>query len=186
MANGNIPGQRILLYLVRLHLSTLGLVSGGRGYCGEARIMSDKLTLPLWEPVQAHKAILAVYARAKPLLMAGHRLVVELRPEKRSDAENRLLHAMLGYISKNMEWAGKKRDVDTWKRLLIAAWCRATNEQVEILPALDGHGIDLVYKKSSTLSRAECADLITFIYAWGSENDVHFPPSPSEIETYER
>jgi len=148
--------------------------------------MSDKLTLPLWEPVQAHKAILAVYARAKPLLMAGHRLVVELRPEKRSDAENRLLHLLLGHIAKTQEWAGKKRDIETWKRLLIAAWCRATNEQVEILPALDGHGIDLVYKKSSKLTRAECADLITFIQAWAAMQGIEFPPTASEIASYER
>ena len=104
--------------------------------------MTDRLTLPLWEPVQAHSALMTAWKWIKPLLMAGHRLTLEVRPEKRSDAENRLLHAMLTYISKHMEWAGKRRDVETWKRLLTAAWLRARGEHIEMLPALDGHGID--------------------------------------------
>jgi (p)ppGpp synthase/HD superfamily hydrolase len=29
---------------------------------------------------------------------------------------------MLGDIARQVDWAGKKRDTDTWKRLLTAAW----------------------------------------------------------------
>jgi len=141
--------------------------------------MSDKLTLPMWEPVQAHKAMTGlIWPNLKAQLTAGRRMVLELRPEKRSDAENRLLHAMLTHISKHQEWAGKKRDVDTWKRLLIAAWCRATGEPVELLPALDGMGVDIIFRRSSSLSRKECAELIEFVYAWGAQNDVQFPADP--------
>lgn len=140
-----------------------------------------KLTMPMFNEQQGHQAVQTVWRQAKALLSAGHRLTLELRPEKRSDAENRLLHLMLTYISKHQEWAGKKRDVDTWKRLLIAAWCRATGEPVELLPALDGMGVDIVFRRSSNLSRKECAELIQFVYAWGAQNDVKFPPSPQEI-----
>jgi hypothetical protein len=144
--------------------------------------VSDKLAIACYEPVQAHKAMTAqLWPLLKSHLMAGRRMVLELRPEKRSDAENRMLHAMLGYISKNIEWAGKKRSIDVWKRLLTAAWCRATNEHVEILPAVDGHGVDIVFRRTSELSRAECAELITFIYAWGVQNDIPIPAHPSEI-----
>jgi len=90
-------------------------------------------------PVQAHGAMTSqLWPQLKAMLTAGHRMVLELRQEKRSDAENRMLHAMLGHISKNIEWAGKKRDIDTWKRLLTAAWLRARGEHIEMLPALDG------------------------------------------------
>lgn len=148
--------------------------------------MSDKLTLPMWEPVQAHKAMTAqLWPLLKSHLMAGRRMTLELRPEKRSDAENRMLHAMLGYISKNVEWAGKKRSIDVWKRLLTAAWCRATNEHVEILPAVDGHGVDIVFRRTSELSRAECAELITFIQAWCAQSGIPLPPHPSEPQYFE-
>lgn len=118
----------------------------------------------------------------KPWLVAGHRLSLTVATEKRSDKENRLLHAMLGYIAKHHEWAGSKHDIDTWKRLLIAAWCRAIGETVKILPALDGCGVDIVFRRSSDLSRSECADLITFIFAWGVDNDIQFPAAPGEID----
>ena len=108
-------------------------------------------------------------------------MVLSIKPETRSLKENAMLHAMLTYISKNLEWAGKKRDVDTWKRLMVAAWCRAKNEQVEILPALDGHGVDIVFRKTSKLTRAECADLIEFIFAWGALHDFVIPDK-SQIE----
>lgn len=134
--------------------------------------MTDRLTLSLWEPTQAHRALTHVWANAKAALMAGHRLTLELRPEKRSDAQNRLLHALLSDISKQKEWAGAKRDVDTWKRLLTAAWLRSRGEPIEMLPALDGNGIDIVFRKTSQLTKTECAELSEFVMAWAITNDI--------------
>ena len=130
--------------------------------------MTDRLTLSLFEPTQAHRALTHVWTNAKAALMAGHRLTLELRPEKRSDAQNRLLHALLSDISKQKEWAGAKRDVDTWKRLLTAAWLRSRGEPIEMLPALDGNGIDIVFRKTSQLTKAECAELSEFVMAWAA------------------
>lgn len=134
--------------------------------------MTDRLTLSLWEPQQAHRALTHVWTNAKAALLAGHRLTLELRPEKRSDAQNRLLHALLSDISKQKEWAGAKRDVDTWKRLLTAAWLRSRGEHIEMLPALDGKGVDIVFRKTSQLTKAECSELSEFVMAWAITNDI--------------
>lgn len=134
--------------------------------------MADRLTLSMWEPVQAYQAIKAAWLHAKALLFAGHRLVVEVRPERRSDAQNRLLHATLSEIAAQKEWAGAKRDVDTWKRLLTAAWLRARGDHVEMLPALDGHGVDIVFRRTSQLTKAECSELSEFVMAWAVDNGV--------------
>ena len=136
-----------------------------------------------FNPLQAHSDLTGiVWPAIKGQLLAGGRpLTVEVREEKRSDAENRLLHALLGHISKTQEWAGKKRDIETWKRLLTAAWCRAIGEQVELLPALDGHGVDIVFRRTSQLTRKECADLIEFIFAWAAEHDIAFPEHRREV-----
>ena len=136
--------------------------------------MTDRITLSLFEPVQAHKALMHAWTHAKAWLMAGHRLVLEVRPEKRSDAQNRLLHALVADIAAQVEWAGAKRDAEVWKRLLTAAWSRVHGQHVEVLPALDGHGVDLVPARTSKLTKAECADLCTFIEAWGVEHGVRF------------
>jgi hypothetical protein len=45
-------------------------------------------------------------------------------------------------------------------------------ESVEILPALDGHGVDIVPARTSKLSRKECADLIEFVMAWAIDQGV--------------
>ena len=138
--------------------------------------MAERITLSLWEPVQAHKAIMTAWHHAKGWLMAGdQRLTLEIRPEKRSDAQNRLLHACLSEISKQVEWAGCKRDVDTWKRLLTAAWLRARGEPIEMLPALDGHGVDIVFRRTSQLTKAECAELSEFVMAWAAERGIYMP-----------
>lgn len=148
--------------------------------------MSSRLNLTLISPQQAKPLLGDMWSWIKAQTMAGNKVQLEAKTETRSLAENRLLHAMLTHISKNQEWAGQKRDVDTWKRLLIAAWCRATGDPVELLPALDGMGVDIVFRRSSKLSRKECAELIEFIYAWGLQNDVHFPASKEETKLYEK
>jgi hypothetical protein len=98
--------------------------------------------------------------------------VVTISEPTRNGEQNALLHALIGEIAAHMEWAGKKRDAEVWKRLLVAAWCRMRGESMEILPALDGHGVDIVPARTSGLSKSECADLITYIQAWQAENEV--------------
>ena len=135
--------------------------------------MAERLVLRLYNAQQGHDAIQQAWAHAKGWLLAGgQRLVLEIKPETRSDKQNRLLHAMLGDIAAQVEWAGAKRDAEVWKRLLVAAWCRARREQVELLPALDGHGVDIVFRRTSQLTRGECAELCDFIGAWCAENGV--------------
>lgn len=128
--------------------------------------MSEVLRAHLTNPVQAREPFENAWNMAKALLMAGHRVVLEVKPEKRNDEQNALLHATLTEIAKTREWAGRKRDVETWKRLLVAAWLRARGESIEILPALDGHGVDVVFRRTSSLTKGECAELIDFIQAW--------------------
>ena len=132
----------------------------------------EKITLKLWSPTQAAKDLPGVWAWIKAMTVAGHRLVLTVAPETRSQAQNRLLHACLSEISKQVEWAGAKRDVDTWKRLLTAAWLRARGEPIEMLPAVDGHGVDIVFRRTSQLTKAECAELSEFVMAWAAERGI--------------
>lgn len=135
--------------------------------------MADRLALRLHNAQQAHGAMQQAWAHVKGWLCAGGAsLVLEVKPETRSYRQNRFLHAMLGDIAAQVQWAGKKRDAEVWKRLLVAAWCRARREQVELLPALDGHGVDIVFRRTSQLTRTECAELCDFIQAWAVEQGV--------------
>lgn len=96
--------------------------------------------------------------------------VVDVREPTRSGDQNAALHARLTEIAARCEWVGKRHDLETWKRLLTAAWCRATGQAVTILPALDGQGVDIVFRRTSSLTKRECSDLLEYVNAWAAEN----------------
>lgn len=137
----------------------------------------DSINVALYSWPQAWQALKDSAAWAKTMLLAGHRLVLELRPETRSDAQNRLLHSRFNDIRKQCTWAGRKWDTEDWKRLLTAAWCRTRNEGVEIVPAIDGKGFDVLYQRTSKLTRRECVDLSDYVMAWGTEQGVQWCPA---------
>lgn len=97
---------------------------------------------------------------------------VRVEEPRRNGAINAALHAKLTEIARAREWAGKRWDVETWKRLLTAAWGRATGQSVVMLPALDGAGVDIVFRRTSELTQAECRDLLAFIEAWEAETEA--------------
>lgn len=102
---------------------------------------------------------------------------VTVEPPRRDLGINAALHARLSEIAERVEWAGKKWDIDTWKRLLVAAWSRATRQELMMLPALDGAGVDIVFRRTSQMTQAEVRDLMAFIDAWCAEQ-----PAMQEIE----
>lgn len=133
--------------------------------------MGSPVFLMLSDAESAHAEITRVWRQyLKPLLLVGRRFEMEIRDERRSSAASAKLHAEIGEIAKRLEWAGKPRDTEVWKRLLTAAWLRARGDGVEILPALDGHGVDVVFRRTSSLSRAEMSELLEFILAWKAEH----------------
>jgi len=146
--------------------------------------MTQGVSIIMINPVQGHKALTEnVWPWCKAMLMAEHRIEVTAKPAKRTQEHSARLHAMLGWISKHVEWAGAKHDTDTWKRLLVAAWCRARGEQISYLPALDGHGIDIVFKRTSELTGKEMADLIEYIYFWGASRELEIPEPQRDPRT---
>lgn len=91
---------------------------------------------------------------------------------QRSDAQNRRLHAMITDISKRKQWAGEWLDVETWKRLLTAAYCRAKKESAVFYPALDGQGFDVVYRRTSHMSKKEMVDFCDYVTWYCAENEI--------------
>jgi len=103
---------------------------------------------------------------ADAVLRAPMGYAVRVGEANRNLEQNALLHALLSDIAESREWAGRKWDVDTWKRLLTGAWMRTRNESPAMLPALDGHGVEVIYQRTSTLTKKECGELMDYIEAW--------------------
>ena len=130
--------------------------------------MTERITLPLINPVQAHQAIETAWRHAKALLMAGHRLTLEVRPEKRSDAQNRRLWAMLADISAQVDWYGQKLTSEEWKDVFSASLKRT-----KVVPGLDG-GFVVCGQSTSRMTRAEMCELQELMEAFGAQQGVKF------------
>ena len=98
--------------------------------------------------------------------------VCEIKEPPRNLNQNALLHAVIASIADQKQWAGEYLDVEAWKRLMCAAWCRATQQGAKIVPAIDGYGFDVIYRRTSTLSKKECAELLDFVTAWAIDNNI--------------
>lgn len=103
---------------------------------------------------------------------APHGFICTLSEPPRNLNQNAALHATIADIASQKQWAGEHMDVEAWKRLLTAAWCRATQQGAKIVPALDGYGFDVIYRRTSTLSKRECGELLEYVTAWAVDNGV--------------
>lgn len=92
--------------------------------------------------------------------------ILELRPPRRSDDQNRRFHASIRDVAQQVEWAGDYLSEEDWKRVFIASFYGQ-----RVVPGLLG-GFVVLSKKSSEMSIAELSELQEFIYAFGSERGV--------------
>ena len=100
-------------------------------------------------------------------------LVIKIQPMTRNLEQNNKLHAMLSDISKQCEFNGKKRDLDTWKLIMVSAHQIATGDKAEMAIGLEGEVINL-RESTAQMSVKRMASLIEYVTAWGVQNGVKF------------
>ena len=130
--------------------------------------MAEALKAHLYSPTQARQPFEQAWMLAKSLLLAGHRLTLEVRPEKRSDAQNRRLWAMLGEISQQVDWYGQKLSPEEWKDVFSASLKRQ-----RVVPGLDG-GFVICGQRTSKMTKAEMSEMQELMAAFGVERGVVF------------
>lgn len=128
-----------------------------------------KLSIECVNPVQAHTAMTqSIWPQLKSALMAGHRMVLEVKPSTRSLEQNARLWAMLSDISRQVDWYGRKLTPDEWKHVFSAAL-----KKQEVVTGIDG-GFVVLGLSTSKMTKAEMSDLQTLIEAFGAERNVRF------------
>ena len=85
---------------------------------------------------------------------------------RRSIGQNALMWALLGDISRQVEWHGQKLSKKDWKWIFTAAIRRQ-----RMVPALDG-GVVYLGEPTSGMSKKEMTDLIDLILSFGADHDV--------------
>lgn len=100
---------------------------------------------------------------------APDRAIVNIRPETRSNDQNAKMWAMLSDVARAKP-EGREYTTEIWKALFMAE----AGFKPHFEPSLDGKGVVPIGYKSSRLAKAEFADVIEAIYAYGAEHGVEW------------
>lgn len=93
----------------------------------------------------------------------GGAWTMELRPPKRTDAQNAALWSLLGQIQKQRPTHnGVRMTTELWKCVFL----NALGMEARHIPTLDGDGLFPIGQRSSHLSKAQFAALLELILAW--------------------
>jgi hypothetical protein len=140
----------------------------------------ERLIVRCWNPQQAHKELTAqAWPWLKAMLMAGHRMQVEVKQETRSLAQNARLWSMLTEISQQVDWYGRKLDPESWKHIFTAALSKQ-----DVVPGING-GFVVLGKSTSKMTKAEMAEMQELMTAFAAERGVVFAWDEVDPETGE-
>ena len=112
----------------------------------------------------AERNLIATWARNVP-----EGTTVEFRAPRRSLDQNALMWSLLGQISKQVEWYGQYLTSEDWKDVLTASLRRT-----RVVPGIDAGSFVPLGMRTSQMTKAELAELIELIYAFGAERGVKF------------
>jgi len=131
--------------------------------------MTERIKITMFEPVQAHKVLTQqIWPLIKASLMAGHRMVVDVKKETRSLEQNARMWAMLTDVSKQVVWYGRKLTPEDWKHVFTASLTKQ-----EVVPGIDG-GFVVLGKSTSQMTKAEMSELQELMQAFGAQQGVKF------------
>lgn len=98
--------------------------------------------------------------------------MVNISEPTRNSDQNAKFHAVCTDLAKSkLPWAGKPRTAIQWKVLLVSAHSKATEEEFEIIPGLEGEFVN-VRESTALMSVKRSASLITYSIAFCDMNGV--------------
>ena len=103
-------------------------------------------------------------------------MVAEFKEVSRSLAQNAAMWPALNDVSRQVEWAGKKRTREQWKDIFTGSLFKG-----ELVPNIDSMGVIALGVKTSTLSKKDFCELLEYIYAFGALRGVEFSRDKSSV-----
>lgn len=103
--------------------------------------------------------------------------LVIFKESKRSTDQNSKLWACLTDIATQLPWHGIKLSPDDWKLVFLDA----LNREMRLVPNIDGNGFVNLGRSSSNLTKAEFAQLLELILAFGAQHGVVFHDQSMEV-----
>lgn len=103
--------------------------------------------------------------------------VVMFKEPSRSLEQNARMWAMLGDVSKQVDWYGKKLTPEDWKTVFTASL-----RNTRVVPTIDGDGFVPLGMSTSKMSVKEMGALLDLIDAFGAQHNVQFSAPTSLAE----
>ncbi len=137
---------------------------------------NESLSIDLFNRQQARAALTEkVFPFLAAVLQSGQRWILTIKPETRTQAQNRLMWPLLAVFARDLLWPVNghmvKMDEDDWKDVLSAAF---RGENVRLAMGLNG-GVVLLGQRTSKFTKKEFSDWIEFLYATAADRDVKLP-----------
>lgn len=136
--------------------------------------MSKELIIPVSSLQEMQYAIARVSAAiGKGLERAPVEVALRHREDKRSVSQNKKLWPMLSDVAKQVKWpvngAMDYLPAEDWKDILSSG----LDSEQRVAPGING-GFVMLGKRTSKMRKAEFAQLIELIYAFGSQHGVQW------------
>lgn len=143
--------------------------------------MPESITIELTNRQQAWQVIQSrMFPFLKEVLQGGHRWILTLKIETRTQAQNRLMWPILEAFSEQIQWPVngrmEKMEPDEWKDVLTAAF---RGEAVRLAMGLNG-GVVMLGQRTSKFTKAEFSAWIEFLYATAADRGVKLPAWDTE------
>ena len=109
----------------------------------------------------------------------GYRVTIE--EPKRTLDQSAHFHALCGDIAKSgFQWAGKPRNADAWKVLLVSGHAMATKEGAEVVPGIEGEFVN-IRESTALMSKKRSASLIEYTLSFCAANNIPVRAREDEI-----
>lgn len=116
------------------------------------------------------RANLIEFIRTLPV-NADFPLVVKFTDADRTLPQNDLFHALCGDTARQLQWAGKSRDLASWKVLYVSGHAIATGKPGEVVPGLEGE-FCAIRESTAKMGIRRMASLIEYSQAFAVQNGV--------------
>lgn len=99
--------------------------------------------------------------------------LVEIKEPTRSSDQNAKFHAICADLERSgLPWAGKPRDADAWKVLLVSGHSIATGQQGEVIPGLESEFVS-IRESTASMSKTRGSSLIEYAQEFCARNDIY-------------
>jgi NinB protein len=120
----------------------------------------------LLNPAQAVQVFTRAAEKAREYLQGGQTLSIKIAKPSRSLDQNAKFHAMCSDLERaGTLWAGKPRNAEAWKVLLVSGHAVATNQESNLTLGIENEVVNL-RESTASMTVARSSSLIEYTQAF--------------------